>query len=64
MTFMLYFAHTTSTCNLTDITILQCELNIYILGSNIAWRGVGRLLRNSAIFEVLSYTFGPDDYGK
>ena len=36
---------------------------MYILGSNIAWRGMGRLLRNSAIFKVPSYFLGTDDDG-
>ena len=56
-----YFARTTNTC--TKIITLQYELYIYILGSNTAWRGVGKLLRNSAIFEVLSYFLGTDDDG-
>ena len=42
---MLYFVRTTNTCRPTNRTILRCELDI--LGSNTAWQGVGRLLRNS-----------------
>ena len=34
-----YFARTTNTC--TNIITLQYHLDIYILGSNTAWRGVG-----------------------
>ena len=34
-----YFVRTTNTC--TNIITLQYELDIYILGSNTAWRGWG-----------------------
>ena len=38
---MLYIVRTTNTCRPTNITILQCEFDIFFLGSNIAWRGWG-----------------------
>ena len=62
---MLYFARTTNTCRPTIITILQCELQIYIYvyiypRFQNCLEGVGRLLRNSAIFEVPSYFMRTD----
>ena len=61
---MLYIVRTTNTCRHTNISILQCELDKYIFPRfQHCLEGVGRLLRNSAIFEVPSYFLGTDDDG-
>ena len=56
-----YLVRTTNTC--INMITLQYELDIYILGSNTALRGVGEILRNSAIFDVPSYFLQTDDDG-
>ena len=61
---MLYFVRTTNTCRPTYITILQCELDIHVYIDPLfqhCLEGVGRQLRNTAIFEVPSYFLGTDD---
>ena len=60
---VILFAQLTHVGRPTNITIIQCELYMYILGFNIAWRGMVSLLRNSAIFVVPSYFLGTDDDG-
>ena len=62
ITFMLYFARTTSTCRPTYITILQCELDIYIF-SRFQHCLEGGGATAPTIFEVPSYLLGTDGDG-